>query len=152
MSNPIGHTFMYNIIILFILIVFAFLMGTLSYYKGYKINNRIVGSIEKFEGYNELTIEEINRTLGTFGYQRGYRGCAERYKDMYLTEAGTEEYKYCIYTSYDPTDRSDYPQTGEFYRYGVLTFMRIDLPIVDYIEIPIFTRTNRIYKFSDVVY
>lgn len=149
MSGPIGHTFMYNIIFVFIFIVFAFLAGTLSYYKGYKINNRIVGSIEKFEGYNSLALDEINGTLDTFGYRHGYEECKKEYKDMFLVETGSEEFRYCVYASYDPDNKSSYPRTGDFYRYGVLTYMHIDLPLIRGLEIPIFTRTNRIYKFTD---
>ena len=109
MKGPIGHTFMYNIIILFIFIVFAFIGGILSYYKGYKINNRIVGSIEKFGG---------------------------------------EEYSYCIYSSYNPSDKNSIPKGGGYYQYGVLTYMNVNLPLIKEFSIPIFTRTNRIYKFS----
>ena len=149
MSGPIGHTFMYNIILTFIFIVFAFLIGTLTYYKGFKVNNRIVGSIEKYEGYNELALEEIKRTLSNFGYFSGYGDCEQEYKGMYLIEVGDEEHNYCIYASYNPDEPRTYPKSGSYYQYGVLTYMRIDVPLADKIRIPIFTRTNRIYKFSD---
>ena len=57
MRQSIGTTFMLNFIILFIFLVFAFLAGTLSYYKAYRINNSIVHEIERFEGYNTYEIE-----------------------------------------------------------------------------------------------
>ena len=53
MRTPIAYTFIFNLMIIFILIVFAFMAGTMSYYKAFKVNNRIVHSIEKFEGFNE---------------------------------------------------------------------------------------------------
>lgn len=148
MKGPIGHTFMYNIIILFIFIVFAFIGGILSYYKGYKINNRIVGSIEKFEGYNKEALDEINKNMGNLGYRHEYSGCNNTYKDMYLIEVGDEEYSYCIYSSYNPSDKNSIPKGGGYYQYGVLTYMNVNLPLVKEFSIPIFTRTNRIYKFS----
>lgn len=149
MKGPIGHTFMYNIIILFIFIVFAFIGGILSYYKGYKINNKIVGSIEKFEGYNKNTLTEINKNMGNLGYKHTHETCDSTYKGMYLIEVGDEEYNYCIYVSYDPNDKSAFPNGGEYYQYGVLTYMDISLPLIRNFSIPIFTKTNRIYKFSE---
>ena len=68
MSTSIGHTFLYNLIILFIIIIFAFLSGTLSYYKAFKVNNRIVYIIEKYEGYNEFAKTEIETLLSNLGY------------------------------------------------------------------------------------
>ncbi len=150
MKGPIGHTFMYNIIILFIFIVFAFIGGILSYYKGYKINNKIVGSIEKFEGYNKHTLVEINKNMGNLGYKHSYQTCDLTYKGMYLVEVGNEEYNYCIYASYDPNNKSSIPKrNGDYYQYGVLTYMDISLPLIRNFSIPIFTKTNRIYKFTE---
>lgn len=151
MSGPVGHTFIYNLIIIFIVIVFGFLAGTMSYYKAFKINNRIVSSIEKFEGYNNSekggSIAEIDRTLMTFGYSLDKIECKAEYKGMKLVEASNLQtvnpYKYCIYME-NPN-----PAKGTYYRYGVLTYMNMNLPFVNKINIPIFTKTNNIYKFTN---
>lgn len=152
MSNPIGHTFMYNIIIIFIVIVFAFLSASLSYYKAFKINNRIVYSIEKYEGYNELSIDEINKILTNFGYDRDTRfisnECRENYKDMTLVSGTSPEFRYCIYIDNYVISSSNHA-SGTYYTYGVKTYMTIDLPVVKLIKIPIFTKTNQIYKFTN---
>ncbi len=142
MNSPIGHTFIYNIIILFIVIVFAFLSGTLSYYKAFKVNNRIVHALEKYEGYNELAKGEIEISLGNLGYSLENANCKARYKDMYLVDALGENYKYCIYID------EEKPKKGTYYTYGVLTYMNLDLPIISVIDVPVFTKTNRIYKFT----
>lgn len=151
MSGPIGHTFMYNLIIVFIVIVFGFLAGTLSYYKAFKINNRIVSALEKFEGYNEGSREEINRVLKTLGYSLEKIECKPEHKTgdlkMHLIKesanASINPYKYCIYI-----DNND-PSKGSYYTFGVMTYMNLDLPFIDRINIPIFTKTNRIYKFTN---
>lgn len=151
MSGPIGHTFLYNLIIIFIVIVFGFLAGTMSYYKAFKINNRIVSAIEEFEGYNSNetkggSIEEINRILTNFGYSLDKIDCKDVYNEMTLVQTSNDSsknpYKYCIYI--DETT----PTKGKYYTYGVLTYMNIDLPFVNRINIPVFTKTNRIYKFT----
>ena len=142
MSGPIGHTYIYNIIILFIIIIFAFLAGTLSYYKAFKVNNVIVGSLEKFEGYSGLTKEEINQKLSNIGYEVKSDNCPTQYKNMALVTI-SENYNYCIYIS------DTAPKSGDYFNYGVLTYMKIDLPIINILKLPIFTRTNMIYKFTN---
>lgn len=142
MSGTVGHTFLYNLIILFIIIVFCVLAGTLSYYKAFKINNRIVDSIEKYEGYNAGSISEINYVLGTLGYSIATPNCPETFKGMKRVDYN-HSYDYCVYIS----DMS--PRAGSEYQYGVLTFMRLDLPIVNQLKINVFTKTNNIYKFTN---
>lgn len=61
MRESIGTVSLLNFVIFYILLVFAFLAGTLSYYKAYRINNAIVTSIEKYEGFNQLSYDEINQ-------------------------------------------------------------------------------------------
>ena len=51
MKESIGSTFLYNIIFIFIIIVFGLIAATLNYYKGFKINTRILQSIQKNSGY-----------------------------------------------------------------------------------------------------
>lgn len=143
MSGPVGHTFIYNLIIIFIVIVFGFLAGTMSYYKAFKINNRIITAIEKFEGNNQLAQQEINNVLSTLGYSSETANCKEKYKNMYRDDHTTPNYKYCIY------HETDKPAKNTYYEYGVLTYMNIDLPFINRINIPIFTKTNKIYKFTD---
>ncbi|MBO5095519.1 MAG: hypothetical protein J6B98_01425 [Bacilli bacterium] len=147
MKTPIGSTFMYNIILVFVIIVFAFLAGIMSYYKAFKINNRIVYAIEKFEGYNTYSIEEINRILNNLGYDRGTPSCEEEYDGMTLVSGTNPEYRYCIYVEENITRGK--AGTGTYYSYGVRSYMSIDLPVVSWIRIPIYTKTNQIYKFTD---
>ena len=142
MGSSIGHTFLYNIIILFIVIIFAFISGTLSYYKAFKINNRIVKSIEKFEGYNEFSKQEIDQTLYSLGYSTEVLNCAETYKNMYLVDAFIENYRYCVYID------NENPQKDGYYHYGVLTYMNLELPVINRLNIPVFAKTNRLYKFT----
>ena len=70
--------------------------GTMSYYKAFKVNNRIVHSIEKFEGFNSDSQLEIEIFLGSMSYKSGGKRCAETYKGMTLVHEGVT-YSYCIY-------------------------------------------------------
>jgi len=168
MRGPIGHTFIYNIIILFIVVVFAFLAGSMSYYRAFKVSNRIVHALEKYEGYNHLSRAEIDRVLNSLGYQMREAGfnCPGTRSGMVLATDhfpanGLEDsiYRYCIYIGVEDRHRrvvrDDYhassssrPLCRRFYLYGVTTYMVFDLPLINLVRIPITTRTNRIYKFT----
>ena len=148
MKTSIGSTFMYNIIIIFIVIIFAFIAGILSYYNAFKVSNRIIYAIEKFEGYNNKSIDEINNILTTIGYDQGTENlnCDETYKNMTLVSGDTPNFRYCIYVDDSVTTGSH--GVGTYFVYGVKTYMSIDLPFVSWIRIPIYTTTNQIYKFT----
>lgn len=143
MSGPIGHTYIYNIVILFVVIVFAFLAGTLSYYKAFKINNIIISSLEKYEGYNDLSKAEIERSLNNIGYSTSGIKCEAKYRDMSLVTLpdSPNVYNYCIYIDSTLT-------SGTYHNYGVVTRMSIELPVIERLTLPVFTKTNRIYVFK----
>jgi len=151
MKNAIGNTFIYNIIIVFIVLIFAFLSGALSYYKAFKVNNRIVYIIEKYEGYNSLAKQEINRYLDTIGYSRDLRNLdCSSYKGtdtMTIIEDNSKEHRYCIYVDNSVANSRNYGN-GTYYSYAVRTYLSIDLPLINLIRIPITTKTNQIYKFT----
>jgi len=172
MRQSMGTTFMLNFIILFIFLVFAFLAGTLSYYKAYRINNSIVNAIERFEGYNEYSISEINIKLQNLAYETQNlkydisRYCPQEWKTAaqkvnefnrvgYLVDdnRGRGENGYCIYL-YEKdnnfaTTAGDVETTDNYYTYGVLTYLQFQFPGLQYVlRIPIFSRTNRMYHFG----
>ena len=69
MRTSIGGTaVMYIFIVFFILMAFL-LTGTVIYYKGYKINSQLANSLEKFEGYNSFSAEDMDRVFKNFGYR-----------------------------------------------------------------------------------
>ncbi len=69
MRQAIGTTWIYQLVIIFILIFVSFLLLTLTYSKSYKTKNEIIDIIEKHEGINETSVAVINNYL----YQSGYR-------------------------------------------------------------------------------
>lgn len=138
MRESFGSVFLYNIIILFIIVTFAFLSGTLSYMKAFKANSRIVNAIEKYEGYNGEALTEINNVLNTLGYRAGSPNCKVRDGVMATTEGTMHDY--CIY-HYERENNKDY--------YGVLTYMYFDFPIVGQFKIPLFTKTEKVYYFTE---
>lgn len=68
MKEGISYSFLLNIVILFIFVCFTVVMGVMSYYRAYKAGAIIVESIEKYEGYNCLSKQEISQKLGSITY------------------------------------------------------------------------------------
>lgn len=141
MRESIGSTFMYNIIAIFIVLVFAILAGTMSYFKAFKVNSRIVGIIEKYEGYNDLAKAEIKSTLTTLGYRKiNGAKCQIRNGGRLYTQ--DPAFSYCVYLYCDNNDPYQY-------YYGVTTFITIDFPVVNMlIKVPIYTETSSIHLMS----
>lgn len=140
MREGIGSIFLYNIIIIFMVLIFVFLAGTMSYAKAFRVNSKIINAIEKYEGYNVAASDEIIRVLNNYGYnQKKDNKCPDR-KGSEVMERLENNYSFCIY----------YRQTNDGYLvYGVTSYMYIELPMLDgVIKLPIYTETDRIYKFS----
>lgn len=159
MRESIGYTFTLNIVIVFILIAFAILMAIMSYSKAFKINNRIMNEIEKCEGYNSCAVTEINRILSSYGYSRAETDCPKRDGiEAMGNPDGTNKFEMCVYYSdeigvnerekiFNRTVTVDGNEEHK-YRYGVLTFYHVDLPIISRFRLPVYTRTNWIYDFE----
>ena len=141
MRESIGSITLYNFIIIYIIITFGFMAGMVSYNKAFKINSRVIGAIEKYEGWNSGSQKEADNALKILGYRQktGAFRCPERDDGTVLNNSSI--YQYCVYDLV-------YDNDG-YYKYGVTTYIYIDLPIVGDFSFPIFAKSNRIYKFTD---
>ena len=155
MKESIGYTVTLNIMIVFITIVVAFLCAALIYFKSNKVSNIITSAIEKYEGFNSLAINEINRNLTSLGYgshainctatttDKGAKGkkCTLVTNKVGNTTYGQGKSGYCVYYCED-TD-------SDYYYYKVRTNMMFNIPIIhDILDIPIYSNTNRLYDFE----
>ena len=154
MRESIGTVSLLNFIIFFILLIFAFLAGTLSYYKAYRINNSMVAAIEKYEGFNPMSYDEISNQLYSYGYEPHKITCAATVKhngrDGYLVNKNG----YCVYryendTIYK-TKSGALATTDRYDSYEVITYMSFKFPVVqDILKLRVTSRTARIYYFSN---
>lgn len=142
MRESLGSTFTLNLIIIFITILFAVLAGTLTYYKAFKVNTKIINAIEKFEGYNDGAKIEIDNSLTTIGYTfKGNHKCPSE-KNGGTLQIEDEKFRYCVYY-FDEVDSS-------YYSYGVISYVTLDIPMVDtFLRIPVYTKSDRIYNFNE---
>ena len=144
MRESIGSVFLYNVIIIFLVIVFGFDGALITYMKAYKVNSRIANAIEESEGYNENAVSEINNVLGTLGYRvnDGNR-CPTRGDGTLLTDdANRPNFRYCIYQTKEATQAEPYDQ------YMVVTYIFIDLPFVDEFAFSVKGKTTEVFRFG----
>jgi len=157
MREGIGSVFLYNMIIIFIIIVFGLLTATTSYYKAFKVNNRILASIEKFEGYNDLAQNEIEDFLSSIGYTvdaNGQRECAATNKGGNVQRAKNAGHLYCVYYHADDRGANEKKEkNGDnqpiYYNYSVVSYIYVQLPIVGSFKLPVYTKGERTYNFSE---
>lgn len=134
MKQGMGFSVTINIIAIFIVVTFAFLVTSLNYYKAYKINNVISESIEKYEGYNALAKKEISQKLESIGYIKGNGHCSQGNENDTV-------HNYCIYETITSKGKL---------KYKIITFTNFDVPIVNQVlNLPVTTYTEPIYIFSE---
>ena len=153
MKESIGSTFLYNIIFIFIIIVFGLLSATISYYKGFKVNTRILASINKYSGYNDSASKEIENHLSTIGYtiNSNNEQCGVDNSKGVLQTNLSSKYLYCVYLK-DPdvAKRDTSEMKNKYYSYGVKSYIYVDLPIVGKFKVPVYSKGERIYRFTGV--
>lgn len=144
MREGIGSIALYNIIIIFIAVTFAVLAGTMSYSKAFKVNNRIINAIEKYEGYNELAASKIDEVLLSIGYPpNGSHKCSKK-QGMSALASLNESYDFCVYQFVEETREWN----GRYSTFGVKTFINIDLPIIgEFVKVPVYGRSKMVFSF-----
>lgn len=134
MKQGVGFSVTINIIAIFIVVTFAFLVTSLNYYKAYKVNNIISESIEKYEGMNNLAKEEIGRKLTSVGYVNGNIKCG-------ANNLNDTKYSYCVYL--------ENAKSGKI-KYKIVTFLNFNIPVINQVvNLPVKTYTKSIYQFSN---
>lgn len=142
MKEAIGTTFVFNLIMIFTGIMIALLVGSIAYSKCFKIRNRMIDIIEKYNGYTNEAKLEIEENLSAIGYRIVNKACPSQVRSKDAVERMTlmepqSNYHFCVYQT--STNRGVY--------YGVLVYMHFDIPIIgDWFEIPVYGETKTIFS------
>lgn len=156
MKESTGSVAAIYIVIFFVVIMFGFILSTLSYYKSYKINNSLSAAIDDYGGFNAKSKEEIERRLTSYGYSRSNVNCKERENAKLIqinednielisgskssSELGTSGY--CVYLVDDSNDGS-----YKYYSYKVATYMMLDFGVAK-VNIPYQITSNTTTMYS----
>lgn len=168
MKESISYSFLLNIIILFIFVCVAIIMGIFSYYKAFRANTIISETIEKYEGFNCVSKEEIARKLGGLGYNTPFNvqckssdGNCETDSDTNgnykvisynLDFEGNHVYNEDMNSTYKCEEKNgiNYCTTNKHYQYGIYTYMYVELPVVSsLLKLSYFSKTNPMYEFRN---
>ena len=152
MNESVGSALLFNLVLVFVIILSGLFIGSLAYTKAFKVNSRILDIIEKFEGYNNFAYDEIGSFLNTMGYVKGNTGCNVRSHgaDIVSSQNGNNDiddrYDYCVY--YHENDGKGINGKNSYYNYSVVTYIYVDLPFIRQLKIPVYTKGERTYKFN----
>ena len=148
-------------VIIFLIVLIALIVGSLAYSKAYKVKNLIINTIEEdlcwstegptvcsgSSGATESSVDRIADSLSQVGYRSAtdftYSDCIQYANEHKPSGAGyvikypetySTGYTYCV-IKYTLSDSS--------YYYGVVTFMRFDFPILgEALQIPVYGETK----------
>ncbi|MBR6690846.1 MAG: hypothetical protein IKL65_05890 [Bacilli bacterium] len=152
-----------NLVIIFAGLIIVLFISILSYSKAYRIKNRIVEIIEKYEVYNHTNdnvvndaVDELNPDLMSAGYDASMPNrCANirnrlisnengKYYDADLSaNLNTYGYNYCVFEMNKSVNKN-----GK--HYVVVTFIRFEVPIIgDVLTFPVYGETKTLGKTYD---
>lgn len=160
MREAIGNTFIVNLLLVFIGVISALLIGSISYSKAFKVKNRIIYTIEKYGGWEvyagstnivqseiEASLKDIGYPLklaNSFAYGGLGAGCKNRNDGselVYGKPGQSVTYHYCVYKY----------NNEKGYYYGVTAYMHFDLPLIgNYLEFPVYGETQSLYTIDDI--
>ncbi len=151
MREAIGGTWLFGLVITFIVFFASFLAISVNYSKAFNVKNNIVDMISKYEGNNCNARKKIGNYLSDVGYLvTGDCGSIDGDKyDAYDLKgnklaSGKKGY-YCI----AKTDTGSDTDIKKSY-YRVIVFFRVDLPVIGNITtFKIKGETESIYYAND---
>lgn len=165
MREAIGGTWLFGIVITFIVMFTSFLAYSISYTKAFNLKNEILNLIERHEGFSDTKLELKNATneelynddtvaslaflkIKTMGYNytiidEAYKRGADVCSTSEYIKPKNVEYKtggYCIY--YLCTNDSGSTKL----HYKVTTFIALEIPVINLLlRIPISGETKTLY-------
>lgn len=139
MREAIGGTWIFGIVVTFIVLFSSFLAISVNYSKAFHVKNEVVSIIEKYEGYNESSQEAIANYMSGYGYS--VRGSCSNRGEGYDGTNG--KYRYCIscVTTNDTLKKTYYTAT---------VFFKLDLPVIgDIFTFPVSGGSKSIHFSTD---
>lgn len=164
MRETIASTWIYQLVIIFILMFVSFLVLSLTYSKNYKTKNEMISIIEKYEGVNVKSLQIINNYLSYNGYRvKGKCPSGENWRGVESLQSTTlrvpqsgKKYYYCINkknqkSSVGNTSGGSAAILKSKMYYQIKIFFKFNIPLLG--EIYTFTvdgTTNDIFDGADL--
>ena len=139
MRETIGSTWIFYLVIIFILIFAAYLALTINYSKSFRLKDEVLTIVEKYEGFTDGAFETVNNYLLANNYQEsgycpdgwfGVDKLQSKSTQVGLKKAiSNQRYYYCVdkVASYNTTH-----QSRAYYK--IRMFFKFNLPILGQIS------------------
>ena len=149
MRESLGGAMLLNLVVIFAGLVIVFFVSILSYSKAYRVKNRIIEVIEKYEKYDNNTQKEIMSDLKNAGYSASNPTKCDSIREnlietkydnkkLSLVNLNNSGYNYCVFESTNS-------ENGNYY--VVVTFVHFEFPIIgDVLTFPVYGETKILNK------
>ena len=176
MKEAIGGTWLFQIVILFVLLFTGYVCLTINYSRAFDVKDKIINEIERNGGFkttkDDYTLNEIKKYMAKVGYRAtgpcsGFDiGCDRDGSCANVTS--NKEYAYCIKEVKFDSELSKIEDAharsnklygkhvtdGEFYYlsyYKVRVFYSLDLPVIrEFFDFKINGDTKTLYRVSNM--
>jgi hypothetical protein len=134
MRDAIGSYWLTMIVIVFIVLFTGYMCLSINMNKSYKVKNEIINIIQKNNGINESTLEQIQEYMTRVGYRT--TGKCAAYETAYGSKGRGNEGGnglFCVTemtTEYAPETQYTKEQFPKSAYYQIRVFFSIDLPVV----------------------
>lgn len=128
MRQSIGGVWIFQLMILFILLFVGYIILTIQYSKTVKMKNEVITMYEKYDGLNEQSIALVNQYLESSHYTAtgvctkkavsGLYGALSLQDDELEEAEPNRKYYYCI-KKYKGANKTRYYQVTLFYRFNL---------------------------------
>lgn len=149
MKEAVGGTWLFGIVITFIVFFTTYISMSTNYSKTFKVKDEILLTIEHFKGVNENSIKRINNYLDEIGYFStgncdGYKSSAptvgrnkfskwmgfEYNNPTYSPASRTTNVNYCIRQSMFESGDGKVAAHPRAAHYQVVVFFTLDWPVI----------------------
>ena len=139
MKEAIANVGVFNIMIVFVVVLLTLFVGSLGYIKAYKVKDYIINEIETDEGWYDSTKEKVEDFLIDVGYQSDFKIDCLSFDDRETINTNSN-YNYCVY-KFDLDEDNSSNKTGVYYK--VITYIKYDFPIIgQMVKIPVSGETR----------
>lgn len=139
MKEAIANVGVFNIMIVFVVVLLTLFVGSLGYIKAYKVKDYIINEIETDEGWDDLTEKKVDDFLIDVGYQSDFEINCPSFDGGKAIKTNSS-YKYCVY-KFDLDEDNSSNKTGVYYK--VIAYIKYDFPIIgQMVKIPVSGETR----------
>lgn len=139
MKEAIANVGVFNIMIVFVVVLLTLFVGSLGYIKAYKVKDYIINEIETDEGWNVSTEKKVEDFLIDVGYQSDFKIDCPSFSGGEAIKTDSN-YKYCVY-KFDLDKDNSSNKTGVYYK--VMAYIKYDFPIIgQMVKIPVSGETR----------